>query len=132
MTQDAVRNDANRYLTLTLGSESFAIRIDAVREILDYTEITRIPQTPPFMRGVVNVRGAAVPVVDLAYKLGLGDVQRTIHTRIVILEVIRDGVAVVMWMTPISGALRSWRVMRSTSSRRASSFFRSEMSRNTA
>jgi purine-binding chemotaxis protein CheW len=94
--QESVAHDSRRYLTLTLGSESFAIGINAVREILDYTEITRIPQAPPSMRGVVNVRGAAVPVVDLAQKLGLGEVQRTINTRIVIMEVTRDGVPTVM------------------------------------
>ena len=96
MMQDSDANDSRRYLTLTLGKESFAISIDVVREILDYTDITRIPQAPPFMRGVVNVRGAAVPVVDLAHKLGLGEVKRTIHTRIVIMEVIRDVVPSVM------------------------------------
>lgn len=96
MIDETVANSSRRYLTLTLGNESFAISIDAVREILDYTDITRIPQASPFMRGVVNVRGAAVPVVDLAHKLGLGEVQRTINTRIVILEVLRDGVPSVM------------------------------------
>lgn len=96
MMQESVASDSRRYLTLTLGSESFAIVIDVVREILDFTDITRIPQAPPFMRGVVNVRGAAVPVVDLAQKLGLGEVQRTINTRIVIMEVTRDGVPTVM------------------------------------
>lgn len=96
MMQKSVARSTRRYLTLTLGNEAFAICIDAVREILDYTEITRIPQAPPFMRGVVNVRGAAVPVVDLAHKLGLGEVQRTINTRIVIMEVVRDVVVTVM------------------------------------
>lgn len=94
--QESSANDSRRYLTLTLGSEAFAISIVVVREILDYTDITRIPQAPPFMRGVVNVRGAAVPVVDLAHKLGLGEVNRTINTRIVIMEVTRDGVPAAM------------------------------------
>lgn len=89
--QGSLATGSTRYLTLTVGSGSFAINIAVVREILDWTEITRIPQAPAFMRGVVNVRGAAVPVVDLARKLGLGEVQRTIHTRIVILEVTRNG-----------------------------------------
>jgi len=80
-----------RYLTLTLGNEFFAMDIFAVREILDYTDITRIPQTPACLRGVVNVRGNAVPVVDLGLKLGLGEVARTLHTRIVIVEVRHDG-----------------------------------------
>jgi purine-binding chemotaxis protein CheW len=89
--EEKATNGVNRYLTLTLGGESFAIDIFAVREILDYTDITRIPQTPAYMRGVVNVRGNAVPVVDLGVKLGLGEVTRTINTRIVIVEMRHDG-----------------------------------------
>jgi len=88
---EAGSQQSRRFLTLTLGGELFAIDIFAVREILDYTEITRIPQTPASMRGVVNVRGNAVPVVDLGVKLGLGEVARTINTRIVIMEVNHEG-----------------------------------------
>lgn len=76
-----------RYLTLTLGEDLYAFAISAVREILDMTEITRIPQTPPYMRGVVNVRGVAVPVIDLRSKLSLGQVERTLQARIVIVEI---------------------------------------------
>ena len=94
--QESTANISKRYLTLTLGGESFAININVVREILDYTSITRIPQAPAYMLGVVNVRGAAVPVVDLAQRLGLGDVQRTINTRVVIIEVAHDGATTVM------------------------------------
>ena len=75
MAQDA-QYGSQRFLTLTLGNELFAIDIFSVREILDYTDITRIPQTPEYMRGVVNVRGSAVPVVDLRMKFGLGQVER--------------------------------------------------------
>ena len=81
---------AGRYLTLTLGDEYFAIGIANVREILDLTDITRIPQTPDFMLGVVNVRGSAVPVVDLRMKFGMGRVEHTLNTRIVIVEVAKN------------------------------------------
>lgn len=81
---------SQRFLTMTLGEELFAIDIFSVREILDFTDITRIPQTPEFMRGVVNVRGSAVPVIDLKMKFGLGKVERTLNTRIVIVEIKRD------------------------------------------
>ena len=89
MAQDA-QFGSQRFLTLTLGEELFAIDIFSVREILDYTDITRIPQTPEYMRGVVNVRGNAVPVVDLRMKFGLGRVERTLNTRIVIVEIKKD------------------------------------------
>ncbi|WP_245611404.1 chemotaxis protein CheW [Solidesulfovibrio alcoholivorans] len=88
-----------RYLTLTLGEDLYAFAISAVREILDMTEITRIPQTPPYMRGVVNVRGIAVPVIDLRSKFNLGQVEQTLQTRIIIVE-INDG-----HTTSVMGAL---------------------------
>ena len=91
-----VQSGSQRFLTMTLGDELFAIDIFSVREILDYTEITRIPQTPEFMRGVVNVRGSAVPVIDLRMKFGLGQVERTLNTRIVIVEIKRDDAVSVM------------------------------------
>lgn len=84
------QSGSQRFLTMTLGEELFAIDIFSVREILDFTDITRIPQTPEFMRGVVNVRGSAVPVIDLKMKFGLGRVERTLNTRIVIVEIKRD------------------------------------------
>ena len=90
------QSDSQRFLTMTLGNEIFALDIFSVREILDYTDITRIPQTPEFMRGVVNVRGSAVPVVDLKMKFGLGQVERTLDTRIVIVEVHHEGAVSVM------------------------------------
>jgi purine-binding chemotaxis protein CheW len=91
-----VQSGSQRFLTMTLGDELFAIDIFSVREILDYTDITRIPQTPEFMRGVVNVRGSAVPVIDLRMKFGLGQVERTLNTRIVIVEIKKDDTFSVM------------------------------------
>lgn len=76
-----------RFLTLTLGETGvFAIDIYVVREILDYMDITRLPHMPDYMRGVVDVRGHAVPVLDLGRKLGFGPVNQTLSTRIVIVE----------------------------------------------
>jgi purine-binding chemotaxis protein CheW len=95
MATDA-QSGSQRFLTMTLGDELFAIDIFSVREILDYTDITRIPQTPEFMRGVVNVRGSAVPVIDLRMKFGLGRVERTLNTRIVIVEIKKDDTFSVM------------------------------------
>ena len=76
-----------RFLTLILGETGiFGIDIHVVREILDYTDITRLPQMPDHMRGVVDVRGQAVPILDLGLKLGFGPVNQTLNTRIVIVE----------------------------------------------
>ncbi len=75
-----------KYLTFTLSSELFAIEIDKVKEVQDLVEITRIPQSPEFMRGVINLRGNAVPVFDLKSKFGLGHTEQTINTRVIILQ----------------------------------------------
>jgi len=79
------------YLTFTLGEEEFALEIQKVREVLDYTAITRVPRMPDFLRGVINLRGNVVPVIDLRLKLGMAAVQRTVNTCIVIVEVEMDG-----------------------------------------
>jgi purine-binding chemotaxis protein CheW len=79
------------YLTFKLGDELFATDVARVREVLDLSEITRVPTAPPYMRGVVNVRGSAIPVVDLRLKFGLPPTADTVHTRIVVLELELDG-----------------------------------------
>lgn len=79
------------YITFKLGDELFAIDVARVREVLDLSEITRVPTAPPYMRGVVNVRGSAVPVVDLRLKFGLPPTADTVDTRIVVIELELDG-----------------------------------------
>lgn len=79
------------FITFKLGDELFAIDVARVREVLDLSEITRVPTAPPYMRGVVNVRGSAVPVVDLRLKFGLPATTDTVNTRIVVLELELDG-----------------------------------------
>ncbi len=61
-----------QFLSFTLSGVTFALPVEHVREVLEVTTITPIPRTPPFMRGVINVRGSVVPVVDLRRKLGMG------------------------------------------------------------
>ncbi|AGW12318.1 chemotaxis protein CheW [Megalodesulfovibrio gigas] len=80
----------SKYLAFTLGGELFAVDITSAREILDFCEITRIPHMPSFIRGVVNLRGNAVTVVDLKQQFGMGRTERTILTRIIILELPQD------------------------------------------
>lgn len=79
--------DTNQYLTFTLGDEGFAIEISKVREVLDFTNLTKIPRTPDFMAGVINLRGNVVPVIDLGLQLGMTAVEKTVDTCIVIAEV---------------------------------------------
>ena len=80
-----------QYITFKLGDESFAINVAQVREVLELPHITKVPTAPDYMRGVVNVRGKAVPVVDLRLKFGLPSTQDTVNSRIVVLELDLDG-----------------------------------------
>ena len=81
----------NQYLTFNLGEEAFAIEIGKVREVLDYTSITKVPRTPAFLRGVINLRGSVVPVIDLRMILNMSAIQKTVDTCIVIVDVEIEG-----------------------------------------
>lgn len=84
-------NDTRQYLTFKLNDEVFGVDVAKVREILDLIKITRVPQTPDFMRGVINLRGSVVPVVDMRIKFGLEATESTVNTCIVVVEVELDG-----------------------------------------
>ncbi len=84
------------YITFSLEKEMFAVDVSQVREILDSTRITKIPQAPEFMRGVINVRGSVVPVVDMRLKFGMASADNTANTRIIVLELELDGETLVL------------------------------------
>ena len=79
------------YLTFTLDQEDFAVDVVGVREVLDYTTVTRVPRTPDFMKGVINLRGSVVPVVDMRLKFGLPEAEKGVDTCVIVLEVVLDG-----------------------------------------
>lgn len=78
-------------LTFMLNEEVFALDIKSVKEVLDYTKITKIPQTPDYMLGVINLRGNVAPVVDLKMKFNMPPSERTVNTCIIIVEVDIEG-----------------------------------------
>ena len=86
---DIVRTD--QYLTFTLAEETFAIEIVKVREVIDYVHLTRVPRMPVYLRGVINLRGSVVPVIDLRLILSMPAVEKTVDTCIIIAEVNMDG-----------------------------------------
>ncbi len=88
--------EMRQYLTFKLGDEIFALDVAKVREVLDFTSVTRVPRTPAFMRGVINLRGSVVPVVDLRLTFGMTSTQKTVNTCIVVVEVTLDGESVVV------------------------------------
>jgi len=75
------------YLTFKLGNEVFAIDVAKVREVLDFTTITKIPRTPDFMRGVINLRGSVVPVLDLRLAFQMEATGKTVNSCIIVVEV---------------------------------------------
>src|SRR5215813_8754119 len=81
-------------VTLALGKEVCALEVAMVREILDSGPITRLPEAPPFLAGVIDVRGETVPVIDLRVKLGLTAAPVTPETRIVVVQLDRRNRAV--------------------------------------
>ena len=81
---------AGQFLTFTLDNDNFALEIDQVREVLDYAPITKVPRMPDFLRGVINLRGNVVPVIDLRLKLEMGAVEETVDTCIIIAEIMID------------------------------------------
>ncbi|MFH2066460.1 MAG: chemotaxis protein CheW [Pseudomonadota bacterium] len=83
--------ETGQFLTFKLDEEVYALDILQVREVLDYTTITKVPKMPKFMRGVINLRGGVVPVIDLRLKFGLDIADNTVDTCIIIMEISLDG-----------------------------------------
>jgi purine-binding chemotaxis protein CheW len=83
--------EQQQYLTFSLGEEMFAIGILAIREIIEYGALTEVPMVPPFIRGVINLRGSVVPVIDMAVRFGRPASEITKRTCIVILETSEAG-----------------------------------------
>ncbi|MCE5336782.1 MAG: chemotaxis protein CheW [Desulfobacteraceae bacterium] len=92
----ATITEAGQYLTFKLEEEVFALDIAKVREVLDFTKVTKVPQTPDFMLGVINLRGSVVPVVDMRLKFGLTRTEKTLNTCIIIVEVDMEGETTVL------------------------------------
>jgi purine-binding chemotaxis protein CheW len=82
------RNDkGGKYLTFKLASEEYGLEILKVRELIGVMDITAVPQMPPCMKGVINLRGKVIPVVDLRLKFGLGAADYTDQTCIIVVDV---------------------------------------------
>jgi|SRR5579863_2111693 purine-binding chemotaxis protein CheW len=95
-TKEKEETTQQQFLTFFLADEEYAVNIQRVKEIMEYTTVTRVPKVPQWIRGVINLRGNVVPVVDLALRFGLEERQVTKTTCIVILEVEQDTERTVM------------------------------------
>lgn len=81
----------SQYVTLGIAEDIFAAPVERVQEILEVQAVSRMPNAPAWFLGMIEVRGQGVPVIDLRLKLGLGAVDDTVNTRIVVLQVSVDG-----------------------------------------
>lgn len=81
----------DQYLTFNLGEEFYGIDVAKVKEVLELVPITRVPKTPEFMRGVINLRGSVVPVLDMRLKFEMEEAPITVDTCIIVLEVGKNG-----------------------------------------
>jgi len=88
--------ETQQYLTFKLGGEVFATNVSKVREVLDFSAITKLPRTPEFMSGVINLRGTVVPVVDLRLCFEMSRTEKTVNTCIVVVEMLLEGESVVI------------------------------------
>lgn len=82
-TQDG---GSDQYLTFRLGDEQYAFKVDSVREVIEYTKVTKIPRAARSMRGVINIRGSMIPVFDLKLLFDMGTTEKTADTSIIVLE----------------------------------------------
>src|SRR5262245_21194837 len=94
MTQD--QSTLAQYLTFSVAEEEYGISVLSVREILEYGVVTRVPRAPAHIRGVINLRGRVVPLVDLAVRLGQPASPTTPRTCVVVVEVEIEGERTVM------------------------------------
>src|SRR5512140_3375740 len=85
--QKEIVSQGQQYLTFTVSGEEFAIPISAIKEIIEYRQPTDVPMMPHYIRGVINLRGRVVPVIDLAVRFGRDRGEASKRTCIVILEI---------------------------------------------
>ncbi len=81
------RGEIHQYLTFCLAEEEYAVSVANIKEVLGVPKITRVPRMPPFMRGIINLRGSVVPVLDLRKKFGIGETEITPQTGIIVTEI---------------------------------------------
>jgi len=88
--------EAAQYLTFKLEDEVYATDISRVREVLEYSRVTKVPRTPDYMRGVINLRGRVVPVIDLKLRFGMSRTEQTVNTCVIIVEVNLEGESIII------------------------------------
>jgi purine-binding chemotaxis protein CheW len=96
VAEATVRAGAGKYLTFNLDNEEFGLEILKVQEIIGIMKVTRVPRAPNFVRGVINLRGKVIPVVDLRLKFGMESKPDTERTCIIVVQINRGGSRITM------------------------------------
>jgi len=94
--EDTKAMSSQQYVTFSLGDEFFGVEVIRAREILSVTPVTKVPQTPEYLLGVINLRGQVVPVIDMRLKLGLPVSEETEDTCVIVVEVQVDGEPIIV------------------------------------
>jgi purine-binding chemotaxis protein CheW len=84
---DNIKTSDGQFLTFRLAEEIYALDITKIREVLEFDKVTKVPKTPKFLRGVINLRGKVVPVIDLRLKFGMSKTEKTVDTCVIITEI---------------------------------------------
>lgn len=85
-----MKNESNAYLTFGLGDEKFAIPVQHVHEVVEFGHVTKVPNAPDYMLGIINLRGRVLPLLDTKLKLGLSATIHTQKSRIMVLDIHTD------------------------------------------
>lgn len=96
MSTNTASTKRERYLTFYLGEEQYGIAIDKIKEIIAIMKVTKVPNTPIFMRGVINLRGSIIPVVDTRLRFGMENREPDMHTAIIIVEVEKTNIGFIV------------------------------------
>jgi len=86
-TVESATERAGKYLTFVLAEEEYGLEILKVREIIGLMDITAVPRTPEHVKGVINLRGKVIPVIDLRLKMGMPEAERTDQTCIIVVDI---------------------------------------------
>jgi purine-binding chemotaxis protein CheW len=100
----AMGGNTEQLISFTVGEEDYGVEIQKVKEVIRKKEITRLPKTPPFLRGVINLRGDVIPIIDLREKFGLEQEEQTEMTRVIVVEV--DDKSIGMVVDRVSHVIR--------------------------
>ena len=88
MSTSEVKTTIHSYLTFKLGEETFAANVSKVLNILEMTKITKVPKAPAYMKGVINLRGSVLPLIDTRVKFGMNETEFTTNTCILVLDIV--------------------------------------------